>query len=396
VKIPYELSSSLDRTPLLVASAPGRIDFLNTHQDYKGLPVVPVAVNLRTYVAVLSESYNFQVISLNLKKEGAEFQDVFSATNPELHVRGWWGNYLRAVVIALEKYRGLKLTRGFKAVIYSEVPIGSGLSSSAALEVAFLKALDAHYNLGLSPEEVAELAFLAENRVAGIPCGRLDQYASSLGGAILLYPKPPVRVEKLEIGKLNLIIADSGIRHSVADIHPKRQAELNEALRTLYSMDDIPPDVKAKIKPSLDETLWDQLSFDELEGYLSRLPEKLAKRVTFTLLMHQSTMRVVESLKTGRVDLNLIAYEVNYQHELLRDLYDVSLPELEKIRSAMLAAGALGVKISGAGLGGSLLGLTQPDSNVQHKILEEAIRAGAQRGWSVRVDRGASIDFQLS
>ncbi|WP_052884074.1 galactokinase [Infirmifilum uzonense] len=396
MKIPYELSSSLDRTPLLVASAPGRIDFLNTHQDYKGLPVVPVAVNLRTYVAVLSESYNFQVISLNLKKEGAEFQDVFSATNPELHVRGWWGNYLRAVVIALEKYRGLKLTRGFKAVIYSEVPIGSGLSSSAALEVAFLKALDAHYNLGLSPEEVAELAFLAENRVAGIPCGRLDQYASSLGGAILLYPKPPVRVEKLEIGKLNLIIADSGIRHSVADIHPKRQAELNEALRTLYSMDDIPPDVKAKIKPSLDETLWDQLSFDELEGYLSRLPEKLAKRVTFTLLMHQSTMRVVESLKTGRVDLNLIAYEVNYQHELLRDLYDVSLPELEKIRSAMLAAGALGVKISGAGLGGSLLGLTQPDSNVQHKILEEAMRAGAQMGWSVRVDRGASIDFQLS
>ncbi|AKG39352.1 hypothetical protein MA03_04185 [Infirmifilum uzonense] len=386
----------MDRTPLLVASAPGRIDFLNTHQDYKGLPVVPVAVNLRTYVAVLSESYNFQVISLNLKKEGAEFQDVFSATNPELHVRGWWGNYLRAVVIALEKYRGLKLTRGFKAVIYSEVPIGSGLSSSAALEVAFLKALDAHYNLGLSPEEVAELAFLAENRVAGIPCGRLDQYASSLGGAILLYPKPPVRVEKLEIGKLNLIIADSGIRHSVADIHPKRQAELNEALRTLYSMDDIPPDVKAKIKPSLDETLWDQLSFDELEGYLSRLPEKLAKRVTFTLLMHQSTMRVVESLKTGRVDLNLIAYEVNYQHELLRDLYDVSLPELEKIRSAMLAAGALGVKISGAGLGGSLLGLTQPDSNVQHKILEEAMRAGAQMGWSVRVDRGASIDFQLS
>lgn len=396
VSLPEELTSSLNAKPLMVASAPGRLDFLNTHQDYKGLPVVPVAINLRTYVAIISENERFEATSLNLQKEGVESRDVFEPSNPGLITGRWWGNYLRACVIALERFKGTRLPKGLRLVIYSEVPVASGLSSSAALEVAFLKALDAYYNIGLTPEEIAEIAFRAENEVAGIPCGRLDQYASSLGGAILLYPRPPVHAERLEIGSIGFIVVDSGIRHSVADIHPKRQSELNEALRVLRSLKDVPPYIRSKIGLSFADTLWEELSFKEVEGYLSRLPRNLANRVAFTILMHESTMRVIEKIRRGMLDFPTLVHEVNYQHELLRDLYEVSLPELEKIREAMLKAGAPAVKISGAGMGGSLLALAPPDTKVKENIIQSALDNGAKKGWQVSIDRGASVDFTIS
>lgn len=384
--LPRELLDYLGRAPELVSSAPGRVDFLNTHQDYKGLPVVPVAVNLRTYVAVLGESSEFRVESLNLKLEGAESADRFPP-RPSLVEGRWWGNYLRACLVALEELRGVRLDKGFEAVIYSQVPVGSGLSSSAALEVAFLEALNGFFGLGLSPGELAEVAFYAENSVAGIPCGRLDQYASAFGGAILLHPRPPVRVERLSVEGLDFVVVDSGVRHSVADIHPRRQAELDEALRALLAMGDLPDHVRSKLKPRYSEALWEELSREELEPFLARLPDVPRKRVEFTLLMQESTMRAVEALKSGR--LGELAREVNLQHELLRDYYDVSLPELEKIREAMLKAGALAVKISGAGMGGSLLALTPPDPDAKEGVIRSALKAGAAKGWALKPDRGA-------
>ncbi|PLJ78232.1 MAG: hypothetical protein B7L53_01980 [Thermofilum sp. NZ13] len=392
VKPQEMLLSRIPGSPLLVSSAPGRVDFLNTHQDYKGLPVVPIAVNLRTYVAVLEESENFEVESLNLLEEGREHRDSFPPRAPPLLPGKWWGNYLRACVAALEQRLGVRLSRGFRAVIYSEVPVGSGLSSSAALEVAFLKAVDSFFNLGLPTEELAETAFYAENTVAGIPCGRLDQYASAYGGAILLYPRPPVRVERLSIGSLDFVVVDSGIRHSVADIHPRRQAELNQALSILLSQRDLPSSLRSKLRPDFSQTLWEEVSFSEVEPFLKRLPDHLARRVAFTLLMHESTMRVISSLKRGSASLDMLAREVNLQHELLRDYYDVSLPELEKMREAMLSSGALAVKLSGAGLGGSLFALTRGEEREKAKVIEGAVRAGARKGWSLKPDEGARVE----
>ncbi len=386
------LSEAAKKRPVLVSSAPGRVDFLNTHQDYKGLPVVPIAVNLRTYVAVLEESALFEVESLNLREEGQEYRDRFGP-EPQLLPGRWWGNYLRSCVIALEKKAGVKLSKGFKALIYSEVPIGSGLSSSAALEVAFLKALDAFFNLGLSTQELAETAFYAENAVAGIPCGRLDQYASAFGGAILLYPRPPVRVEPLNIGSLDFVVVDSGIRHSVADIHPRRQSEINQALHMLLSFQDLPPALREKLAPDYSKARWEEITFDEVEPFLGRLPDRLAKRVAFTILMHESTMRAVNLIKSGSLSKELLAREVNIQHELLRDYYEVSLPELEELRRAMMSSGALAVKISGAGLGGALFALTGEEEEEKIKVIDAALKAGARKGWSLKPDQGAKLEY---
>jgi len=154
-----------------VVSAPGRADFLNTHQDYKGLPVVPIAVNLRTYLfAKPSNGRLLKVISLDLKELGEQYIDTFEIREDvKIRKSKWFGNYLRGVIKALGEYGFLKNLKGLEVIVKSQVPIGVGLSSSAALEVAFLKLLDHLYNLGLTSKEIAELAFQAENKHIGIP-----------------------------------------------------------------------------------------------------------------------------------------------------------------------------------------------------------------------------------
>lgn len=381
------------RSIKLLVSAPGRVDFLNTHQDYKGLPVVPIAVNLRTYVAVVESSRRFIVESLNLMEEGKLYKDEFDPARPIQSWKGWFGNYLRAVVAAIRDYTGVSLNEGFHAVIYSEVPIGGGLASSAALEVAFAKALDAYFNLGLNTNNLAEVSFKAENTYVGVPCGRLDQYGSAYGGAILLYPREPVRVEVLPLESLDMVVVDSGIRHSVAEIHPVRQREINEGLKQLMENPLIPRELKEKLGYRFDEPRWSEIEYHEIKPYLDAIKDAPAKRIAFTILMNASTMKAIDLIKRGEPRLQEKLGEiVNEQHELLRDLYEVSLPELEKIRNAMLDAGAYGVKISGAGMGGSLLAVVPSEQEVKKRVLDAALKAGARRGWIVRIDEGARVE----
>jgi len=395
-----EVEASYGRA-LMAASAPGRADFLNTHQDYKGLPVVPVAVNLRTYAFAIRELPDaFEVVSLTMARSGRPHSDRFPL-DPQLRERGWFGNYLRACVMALRR-AGFELRRGLFVVIDSDVPPGGGLGSSAALEVAFLKLLDSYYGLGLSRRELAELAFRAENEIMGIPCGRLDQYGSAFGRAILLNTRPPYNVEELPLKDLVFVVADSGIKHQVASIHQVRQAEIELGLRQLLSLSDLPERVRSLLGERYWEPRWEELELEELEPFLERIDATAAKRIRFTLLMHRSTLTALKiirgeapseeelealGLERGAGLLEALGAIMNYQHELLRDLYEVSLPELERIRDAMLRAGAYGVKISGAGLGGALIGLVSEEGGAE--VARAALAAGAKRAWVVRVDEGA-------
>lgn len=377
----------------LLASAPGRADFLNTHQDYKGLPVVPVAVRLRTHVSgrVRGDS-EFKVASLNLKDSGERFTDSFHAGSPLLG-GGWFGDYFRAVVNVLAKEGYFGGARGAEVWVESEVPIGSGLSSSAALEVAFLTLLNGLYGLELSTRDVAELAYLAEHDEMGIPCGRLDQYGSAFGGVILLECRPPFRVERLPPGELLFAILDSGVRHSTALIHPERQREIEEGLKTLMGM-NIPAEVKAKLGYRYFEPRWEEISLDELEPYFERISDVAVRRILFTLKMQRSTevaVKIIRGESPSGVDsevlertrglskMEALGEVMNYQHELLRDLYEVSHPKLEAIRDAVVGAGAYGAKLSGAGMGGSLIALVSED--VAEQVLKAGVEAGAARGW---------------
>jgi len=404
--------------PDVVVSAPGRIDFLNTHQDYKGLPVVGVAVNLRVYVAVSRRSDSkIRVSSWNLAIEGSEHIDSFTLDDIRLIGGKWFGDYIRAGVRVLE---GMLPRAGFNMLIVSDIPIGSGLGSSGALLIASLGAISALYDLKLTTTDLAELAYIAEHHVMGIPCGRLDQYTSAFGGAVVINTKPPYNVERLPF-TATFAVLDSGIKHSTAEIHPKRQEELSRALRQLLAM-DIPESLRALLKPSYYETDWDRLTEleDLIDPYVKLLEPKLRDRILYTLRAHRSTLLALRILRGEFMDINSVAKELDlilrssslrrqiegydtrtllglimvYQHMLLRDLYDVSLPKLDELVELSVEMGAYGAKLSGAGLGGAVIALV-PSRDVGESIIREATRRGlAFRGWVVEVDEGLRVDVK--
>ncbi len=398
----------------VAVSSPGRLDFLNTHQDYKGLPVVSVGVNLRMYMGgKVRQDKVIRIASKNLKEEGVEYRDEFDIDHVELQGGRWFGDYLRGAIIALRE-KGYKL-HGMDVVIRSEIPIGGGLGSSGAFTVAFIGLLNEAFNLGMTKSEIAELAYIAEHDIMGIPCGRLDQYGSAYGGVVRIEVKPPFRVEEIPFREGTFVVLDSGIKHSTADIHPRRQADIDEGLRILMSMPDIPADLRIKLGFKYYEPRWEEITEEELAPYLMQLPENPAKRILYTIKAHRSTelaLRVMRGEKPSFEEalrvlgenwrsrlsevyeaegtewkLRFVGLIMNQQHEMLMDLYDLSLPELERIRDGALRAGALGVKLSGAGLGGALIALAR-DEVEGRKVLEAGLEAGASRGWVVRIDEG--------
>ena len=398
----------------VVASAPGRVDLLNTHQDYKGLPVVPSSVNLRTYVrAEPTTSGLVRVRSLNLQEVGEPSYDEIPIDAISLREKRWFGNYFRAVLRILVEL-GAKPS-GADVTVISRVPIASGLASSASLEVSFLMAISALWKMKVTTRQVAEFAYKSENVELGIPCGRLDQYSSAFGGMILLDCRPPFRVERLPSAGYVFSVLDSGVRHSTAEIHSARQRELNEGLRSLLEA-GIPPKLRKKLAPTFDKVDWVAVSEREIEPHLQSMEPKNANRILFTVRAQNSTKLAVRILKGRRLSVeqvmdalgsdrgrNLLREQrrgsrmkglgeiMNYQHELLRDLYELSVPKLESIRSAALDAGAYGAKISGAGLGGSLVALVDSVDDGQ-RIVEAAMTAGAKQGWTSRVGQAARIE----
>ncbi|WXG43585.1 MAG: galactokinase family protein [Promethearchaeati archaeon SRVP18_Atabeyarchaeia-1] len=420
-----------DPERLFAASAPGRADFLNTHQDYKGLPVVPVALDLRTYMvaAKTSSSGTIEAVSLDLEEKGEDHEETFIIGEDLVYgEKGSFGNYLRAVAkVALATGRKTSARHetksfGLSVLIKSQVPVSAGLGSSAALEICFATLLNKAYGLRLGPKGLAEVGFQAENVELGIPCGRLDQYGSSFGGVIIVECRPPYSVRRIPFKNLWFVVVDTGIRHSTAKIHPVRQGELNRGLKALLENKSIGGELRNKLSPRFDEAKWSELSEEELSPYLSTLDEVSEKRILFTLRMQRSTELALAIMEKGakakefvskaqkiaglkellpsrefefsrsqnRI-LQLLGSIMNYQHLLLRDLYDVSLPEIENIREAMLGVEAYGVKISGAGLGGSVIALVGGKSNGKAS-LETALKAGAKQGWVSSVGAGARIE----
>jgi len=303
--------------------------------------------------------------------------------------------------------------------IESEIPVGSGLSSSAALEVGFAELLNHVCNLGLARRDLAEVSFAAENQEVGVPCGRLDQYGVAFGGIVKLECRPPYRVEPLLFRDLTFAIIDSGIRHSTAEIHPRRQSDINRGLKALMESLEVPSELKAKLGHRFDEPRWEELPEKETEGLLSTLDDKARRRILFTLKMQRSTdfalkilrfeqvskEEVVMNLGRARWDIiqrtpsekrsYLILGEImNDQHSMLRDLYDLSLPKLEEICSTALEAGAYGAKISGAGMGGSIIALVENEEK-GGEVVDACRPVGAKNGWVSKIGEGVKVESPL-
>jgi galactokinase len=307
----------------------------------------------------------------------------------------------------------------FNLTIYSEIPTGSGLASSAALQVSLVAGLNALFELGLGRRDIAEIAYYSEHDVMGIPCGRLDQYGSAMGGITLIETKPPFNTKTFVKKDLLFTVLDSGIRHSTGSIHPVRISELKQGIKELMLLSDLPGDLRTVLTEDIYNLEWERLDCQRLEPHLHRINKVFLKRILFTLKMHYSTMLALKLLGESNIKIwdevesflqseykeclgrsvieasrfaPLLGGLVNYQHVLLRDLYDVSLPQLEVIRSKALEAGAYGVKISGAGLGGSLLALVGSKEQA-FKVLENT-SGFARNAWVVNEDEGVRVEWE--
>jgi galactokinase len=263
---------------------------------------------------------------------------------------------------------------------------------------------------------LAEVAFAAENQEVGIPCGRLDQYGVAFGGIIKLECVPPYSVEPLPFRDLTFAIIDSGIRHSTVDIHPKRQDDINRGLKALMESQKVPATLKTNLGYRFDEPKWEKVSEEKFKDYLSVMDEKARRRILFTLRMQKSTEFALKVLRCKKISssedvLNLgeerwktirkgpsseighriLGAVMNDQQVFLRDLYDVSLPKLENICQTSLETGAYGAKISGAGMGGSIIALVKNEEDGM-RVVKACLSIGAKNGWVSKVGEGVKVE----
>jgi galactokinase len=333
--------------PAAGAEAPGRVNLIGEHTDYNAGLALPCAVDLRSVALVrLRAGHPARVCS----RELGELRE-FDPGAPRRQ-RGWI-DYVQGVVWALAE-RGIE-TGGFDLVLGSEIPAGSGLSSSAALELAVLTALDAALGLGLDSLARARIAHRAESGFAGVACGVMDQFASALGrpGYALRLDCRSQSVTEIPFpARARLLVAHSGsARELAATGYGRRVAECGRALERAVECGQAPREAR-----SLRDLRLAQLP--ELEAVLDGVSLRRLRHVL------TENVRVDASCAALRVgDLERVGELLREGQRSLASDYEVSTPELDLLcAEADALPGVFGSRLTGAGFGGCTLHLVEADA----------------------------------
>lgn len=328
--------------------APGRVNLIGEHTDYNGGHVFPCAIDLGTYCAAkASKSNEFRFYSDNFPDNG-----IISVKLDELNKTGLWADYPIAVVKAFRSY-GYIFPHGADMAFFGDLPDGSGLSSSAALEVLTGTVLNTLYKLSATKQELALIGQFAENRFIGVNCGIMDQFASAMGkrdNAVLLdsytldYSYAPVPREKASI-----LIVNSGVKHSLASsAYNERRRECETAL--------------AELRRHIDAPSLCALSDDEFEKNAQYITEPICrKRARHAVYENSRTITALAALKNG--DLSAFGRLMNESHRSLSEDYEVSCKELDLlVKTAQGIDGVLGARMTGGGFGGCTVNLVENGS----------------------------------
>jgi galactokinase len=327
--------------PRLIVRAPGRVNLLGEHTDYNDGFVFPAAIDRATYVAASNRS-DEQVMVYSGQFDAT---DTFNLNDIERSSAHPWSNYVRGVVRGL-RARGDTL-KGANLLIESDVPLGSGLSSSAALEVATGYAFQLLNGIEMMGEELALLAQAAENTFVGVQCGIMDQFISALGreGHALMIDCRDLSYEAVPLpNEAHIVICNSGVHHSLGDSgYNQRRAECNEAVRILREF-------KPTIKALRDVTLAD------LETHAAALPPVILARARHVVSENYRVLDGLAALRDG--DLATFGKLMSASHLSQRDDYEVSVPEIDMLVEIALAqTGCYGSRLTGGGFGGSTVSL---------------------------------------
>lgn len=331
--------------------APGRVNLIGEHTDYNGGHVFPCALTLGTYGIVRDrEDRKLRFYSMNFESLGIIETSLDDLVPDEA---ANWTNYPKGVMWAFEK-RGYKLAHGMDILIYGNIPSGSGLSSSASLEVLTgLMLKDTFGFENLTMVEVALIGQDAENNFNGCNCGIMDQFASAMGKkdhAIFLdtntlnYEYAPVILKDAKI-----VITNSKVKHSLVDsAYNDRRNECETALKELQ--EELPIH-------SLGE-----LTQEEFELHKEAIKDPVRqRRAKHAVYENQRTIRAVEALREN--DVELFGRLMNESHQSLKEDYQVSCREIDiLVDMAQAMPGVLGSRITGGGFGGCTVSIVRNDA----------------------------------
>lgn len=330
--------------------APGRVNMIGEHTDYNGGHVFPCALTIGTYAAVKKRAdRKLRFYSMNFEKMGVVESSLDDLTPSDA---AGWTNYPKGVMWAFAE-RGMKMDCGLDIVLNGNIPNGSGLSSSASLEVLTGFYLRDLFGFDVTNVDLALIGQYSENNFNGMNCGIMDQFASAMGkkdNAIFLdtadlsYQYAPLVLDGAKI-----IVTNSNVKHSLVNsAYNERRSECEKALEELKAVVDI-------------KGLGD-LSEDQFEANKDAIKDEVRKkRAKHAVYENQRTIRAVEALKNN--DLKEFGELMNASHVSLRDDYEVSCEEIDVlVEEAWKVDGVIGSRITGGGFGGCTVSIVKDEA----------------------------------
>jgi galactokinase len=341
--------------PVGVWAAPGRVNLIGEHTDYNGGLVLPFALAERTHAAIRPRDDG------RLRICSDQVAGIVELTVAELGpgVPQGWGAYVAGVLWALG------VDSGFDIAISSDVPVGSGLSSSAALTCSVALGVNEVAGMGLDRRRLARLTRRAENDYVGAPTGGMDQMASLLctAGHALLYDTAGERTEQIPFDPaaagLTVLVVDTRVRHAHAGgEYAARRRDCEAAAHTLGV------------------AFLGEIAFEDLDAALARLDgDRIRKRTRHVVTENRRVVETTEALATG--DWARVGALLTAAHASIRDDFEASCPELDLAVAALCEAGAIGARMTGGGFGGSALALVPSERLAQARGVVDAAFAGA-------------------
>ncbi|MDD7928744.1 galactokinase [Microbacterium sp. NE2TL11] len=347
--------TSLGSTATSEWSAPGRVNLIGEHTDYNDGFVFPFATPHRTHVALATrDDGRLRVIStfdaVPVEVAIADLDALFPTVDGQ-HAVPEWSTYPLGVAWALIQAAGADPTTltGADLAFASNVPVGAGLSSSAAIEGATASALNELWNLGFDRVALAQVGRRAENEAVGAPTGIMDQMASMLGepDAATFLDCRSLETDEVELGfaaaGLSLLVMDTNVKHAHSTGgYGERRASCEEGARVMGV-------------PMLRD-----LSVGDLDRAAELLDDVTFRRVRHIVTENQ---RVLDTVRTLRDEgPRAIGLLLDASHASMRDDFEISVPELDLAADTAVAAGAIGARMTGGGFGGAAIALVETDA----------------------------------
>ena len=360
--------------PSIVARAPGRVNLIGDHTDYNDGFVLPMAIDREVWIAVRPrDDRRVAVHSIDFNEDGEFALDDGRAR------KGGWIEYLRGMAWALEENG--RPTRGWEGVAAGDVPVGAGLSSSAALELAAARTFAAVSGVVWQPVAMARLAQRAENEWVGVNCGIMDQLISAAGAAghALLIDCRTLETRLVLIPeRAAVVVLDTGTRRGLVDSAYNERRSQCEQAAAFFGV------------PALRDV--DLATFASREGELDSTTRRRARHV---ITENARTLAAADLLERG--ELAGVGALMDQSHASLRDDFEVSRPELDTmVQLAQKEDGCYGARMTGAGFGGCAVALVAHDraASFAHSVSEAYTRAVGLRPavYVCSPSQGASIE----